>query len=190
MGAIFGQQLMFTSDSWTYMVQNGWNIGAMADISAGFSAGINATVNYNETEMESFDRLDITNYEIQKNHTNVFRQTTEKLVYSRGAPPPENGKALTWANNAFDEPNVIDLTLERLDSLYLEEYVSSAVVTNLGKALDEYCPSLVDEGLLPNCDPPSPDPSLPNPRIWSHWSNFAKGDDFRAQVYNFYYQFL
>ena len=110
------------------------------------------------------------------------RQTTEQLLYSRGAAPPEDGKPLTWANSAFDEPNVLGLTLERLDSLYLEEYVSSAVVSNLGKALDEYCPTLVAEGVLPNCDPPTPDPPLPNPRIWSHWSNFGEGDDFRAQV--------
>ena len=89
---------------------------------------------------------------------------------------------MTWANTAFDEPNVISLTLERLDSLYLEEYVSSDVVKNLGKALDEYCPALVAEGVLPNCDPPTPDPPLPNPRIWSHWSNFGEGDDHRAQV--------
>ena len=112
----------------------------------------------------------------------VTRYTEEQLLYSRGAPPPADGQALTWANTAFDEPNVISLTLERLDSLYLEEYVSSDVVKNLGKALDEYCPALVAEGVLPNCDPPTPDPPLPNPRIWSHWSNFGEGDDFRAQV--------
>ena len=56
MGAIFGEQSMFTSDSWTYMVQNGWNIGAMASMSAGFSAGIDLSVNYNESEREAFDR--------------------------------------------------------------------------------------------------------------------------------------
>ena len=56
MGAIFGEQCMIKAESWTYMVQNGWNIGAMAGMSAGFSGGVNMSVNYNETERESFDR--------------------------------------------------------------------------------------------------------------------------------------
>ena len=56
MGAIWGEQTLITSESWTYMVQNGWNIGAMAGMSAGFTAGINMTINYNETEREAFDR--------------------------------------------------------------------------------------------------------------------------------------
>ena len=53
---MFGEQCMIKAESWTYMVQNGWNIGAMAGMSAGFSGGVNMSVNYNETERENFDR--------------------------------------------------------------------------------------------------------------------------------------
>jgi len=164
MGAIFGEESMITSESWGYMVQNGWNIGIMAGMSAMFSANMSLDINYNETERETFDR-----------------HTKEQLLYSRGAPPPSDGSALTWADNTFDEPNVLSITLERIDTLYLEEYVSSAVVTNLGKALDEYCDALVSEGVLKDCNLPPPDPPAPKPRIWSHWSNFGEGTDYKAQ---------
>jgi len=163
MGAIFGEQSMISSESWSYLVENGWNIKSMASMSAMFSANMSLNVDYNETERETFGRY-----------------TKEQLLYSRGAPPPSDGNPLTWADNTFTEPNVLSITLERLDALYLEEYVSSAVVTNLGKALDEYCEALVAEGALKDCKLPPPDPPQPRPRIWSHWSNFGEGTDYKA----------
>ena len=56
MGAIFGEQSMISAESWTYMTENGWNIGLMAGMSAGFTAGFNMSLSYNETERETFDR--------------------------------------------------------------------------------------------------------------------------------------
>jgi len=162
MGAIYGEQSLISSESWSMMVENGWNIGIMAGYSA--MANANMSANYNETEAETFSSY-----------------TKEQLIYSRGAPPPADGNALGWADNTFDEPNVLGLTLERLDTLYLEEYVSSAVVTNLGKAIDGYCAALVAEGVIPDCNLPTPDPPAPRPRTWSHWSNFGEGTDYRAQ---------
>jgi len=164
MGAIFGEQSMISAESWTYMVQQGWNIGIMAGMSAGFSGNINMTIDYNETERETFDRY-----------------TSEQLLYSRGAPPPADGQALTWASSTFDNPNVLSFTLDRIDNLYLLDYVSSGVVANLGKALDGFCATLVAEGELEDCNLPPPDPPIPKPRIWSHWSNFGEGTDYRAQ---------
>ena len=78
--------------------------------------------------------------------------------------------------------NNLSFTLDRLDNLYLLEYVSAGVVANLGKALDEFCATLVAEGELEDCNLPPPDPPIPKPRIWSHWSNFGEGTDYRAQV--------
>ena len=171
MGAIFGEQSMISSDSWTYMVEQGWNIGIMAGMSAGFSGNINMGIDYNETERETFDRY-----------------TKEQLLYSRGAPPPPDGNALTWASSTFEDPNVLSFSLDRLDNLYLLEYVSAGVVQNLGKALDEFCATLVAEGELEDCNLPPPDPPIPKPRVWSHWSNFGEGTDYRAQV--FYHLFF
>lgn len=145
-------------------MENGWNIKVMAGYSAMNNANISLNVDYNQTEAETFSSF-----------------TQEQLIYSRGAPPPADGDHLHWAENTFDEPNVLGLTMERLDTLYLEEYVSAAVVTNLGKALDGYCATLVAEGVLPDCNLPPPDPPAPRPRIWSHWSNFGEGSDYSAQ---------
>ena len=88
------------------MVEQGWNIGIMAGMSAGFSGNIDMGIDYNETERETFDRY-----------------TKEQLLYSRGAPPPPDGNALTWASSTFEDPNVLSFSLDRLDNLYLLEYV-------------------------------------------------------------------
>ena len=156
---------MISAESWTYMVEQGWNIGIMAGMSAGFSGNINMGIDYNETERETFDRY-----------------TSEQLLYSRGAPPPQDGEPLTWASSTFENPNVLSFMLDRLDNLYLLEYVSAGVVANLAKALDEFCATLVAEGELEDCNLPPPDPPIPKPRVWSHWSNFGEGTDYRAQV--------
>jgi len=164
MGALFGKETRITSESWSYMVEKGWDIDLRAEMSAMFSANMTANVNYNETEREEFDHY-----------------TAEQMMYSRGSPPPADGSSLTWANTIIEEPQVLSVTLERLDTLDLGEYVSSAVVTNLGKFLDEYCEALVAEGALQDCNLLTPDPPIPNPRIWSHWSNFGEGTDYKAQ---------
>ena len=165
MGALFGKEIMISSESWSYMVEKGWDIDLRAEMSAMFSANMTANVNYNETEREEFDHY-----------------TKEQLMYSRGSPPPADGNSLTWANTIIEEPQVLSVTLERLDTLDLGEYVSSAVVNNLGKFLDEYCEALVAEGALQDCNLLPPDPPAPSPRIWSHWSNFGEGSDYKAQV--------
>ena len=165
MGALFGKQIMISAESWTYMVEKGWDIDLRAEMSAMFSANISFGMNYNETEREEFDH-----------------RTKEQQLYSRGSPPSSDGNSLTWANTEIEEPQVLTVNLERLDSLYLEEYVSSAVVKNLGRFLDEYCEALVAEGALKDCNVLPPDPPAPTPRIWSHWSNFGEGSDYKAQV--------
>ena len=56
MGALFGEQSMISSESWSEMVSNGVNINAAAGFSA--IANINASLNYNNTETETFKRYD------------------------------------------------------------------------------------------------------------------------------------
>ena len=112
MGALFGEQSMFDSESWSEMVSNGVDI----NLAAGFSAiaNINASLNYNNTETETFKRF-----------------SKEQLIYSRGAVPPADGKPLTWAQSSIEEPNVLSITLEPLDALPIDEYVSAVVISNL-----------------------------------------------------------
>jgi len=162
MGALYGEQSMISSESWSEMVQNNFDIGLYASFSVIDS--INASLNYNNSVAETFKRY-----------------TKEQLIYSRGAAPPSDGKPLTWAQSTIEEPNVLAITLEPLDTLPIEEFVTPVVLKNLRLALDEYCPQLLEEGELSSCDIPPPDPPAPKPRVWSHWSNFREGDDYPIQ---------
>ena len=146
------------------MVKNGFNIGLWASFSAAASANISLGFNYNNTEAETFQSY-----------------TKEQLIYSRGAVPPADGEASTWEQATFDEPNVLTIKVEPLDTLPIEEFVSTLVISNLKKALDEYCPALAEEGVLKSCEEPGPDPPHPRPRVWSHWSNFRDGTDYSIQ---------
>ena len=90
---------------------------------------------------------------------------------------------MNWAQNTIEEPNVLSITLEPLDTLPIEDYVSRAVLSNLRLALEEYCHQLLMEGELSSCEATPPDPPAPKPRVWSYWSNFREGDDFPIQVH-------
>jgi len=161
MGALYGEQSRISSESWSYLVSKSFDISASAKFSAISATG---SLNYNKTEAETFKRY-----------------TEEQHIYSRGAVPPGDGSPLTWAQNTIEEPNVLSITLEPIDTLPIEDYVSPVVISNLRLALDEYCPSLLEEGALSSCDAPPPDPPAPKPRVWSHWSNFGEGDDLPIQ---------
>ena len=54
MGALYGEQSMISSESWSQMVQNNFDIGLYASFSA--IGSINASLNYNKTEAETFKR--------------------------------------------------------------------------------------------------------------------------------------
>ena len=164
MGALFGEQSMISKEAWTEMVSNGVDIKFEASVSAMFN--VNFTVNQTNDETETFRR-----------------ETEERFTYSRGALPPVDGKTLTWAQTSIDHPNVLSITLERLDTLPIDEFVSAAVISNLRLALDEYCPALVEEGALKSCKKPPPDLPPSKPRLWSRWSNDRGGDDYPVQVY-------
>ena len=77
---------------------------------------------------------------------------------------------------------MLSIKLEPLDTLPIDKFVSSTVLSNLKLALDKYCSQLVEEGELSSCDVPPPDPPAPRPRVWTWWSNFREGEDFPIQV--------
>ena len=126
---------------------------------------INASLSTNNTASEEFKRY-----------------AKEQKIYSRGAIPPADGQALSWAAQTFDEPNVLSVYLEPLDSLPIGDYVTEGVRTNLKMSLDTYCSDLIEEGKLKSCSMPPPDPPAPKPRVWSHWSNDRTGSDYPVQV--------
>ena len=54
MGALYGEQSMISSESWSEMVQNNFDIGLYASFSVIDS--INASLNYNNSVAETFKR--------------------------------------------------------------------------------------------------------------------------------------
>lgn len=84
--------------------------------------------------------------------------STDKSIYSIGAPLPSDGSAETWTLQAIDDPAPIQIQLERIDELRPlrnGELVSRAVLSHLTKALDEYCDSLAAENVIATCDTPT-----------------------------------
>ena len=83
---------------------------------------------------------------------------------------------MTWMQKTIEEPNTLNLDLVPIyDLIGLRQYVSSTVLDNLKQALDGYCPTLLSEGKIESCEAPPPDPPIPKPRVWSHWSNDNDG---------------
>ena len=58
----------------------------------------------------------------------------------------------------------------------MPDYVSDAVIANLEKAILEYCPKLVEKGILNTCDR-SEDPPFPEPNRPRKWTKWATGND-------------
>ena len=95
----------------------------------------------------------------------VPKHTQEQLIYSRGAPPPGNGKPLTWKLDTFEEPSILRITLKPIYTIpAVKDTLTPSKFSNLKIAMKEYCQKLLAEGLLTSCDLPSPDPQLPTPR--------------------------
>lgn len=164
MGALYGEQSMISREDWTEMIVEDLDI----DFYAGMSGlgSINASFTYDKNITDTFHKF-----------------TKERKIYSRGAVPPEDGQHLSWAENTFDEPHVLSVALEPIDSLPVEEYINESVKANLRMALETYCLTLKEEGELSSCEAPEPDPPGPKPRVWSSWSNDRSGGDYPLQVH-------
>ena len=87
MGAIYGQQSMFTQDGWMNMERKGIDIGLYADYSAMDSVGFNLSMStsFNQKWYEEWT-------EIKK----------EIMSYSYGAPPPLSGDDSEWHRLVID----------------------------------------------------------------------------------------
>jgi len=165
MGGLYGQQSKITSSSWTKMESMGLDISAGASYSAwGVSAAASVMSKDQKEKAEEFSS-----------------SSSEQLLYSLGAAPPEDGKALTWAQDTIKSPMPINLKLtpiiEIMDGLYGIE-VTAKVKSNFQKALDDYCSILQEKRLVGSCSAVGPDPPFPTaptppptplPRKWTEW---------------------
>ena len=81
------------------------------------------------------------------------------MIYTLGGPIPADGEATSWASNAVAEPQVLKYTLMSLEQLLTKGHFPkdadiNAKRENLKKALTDYCPQLLAEGVLNSCLPP------------------------------------
>ena len=85
-------------------------------------------------------------------------------MYSTGKAPPQDGKPESWMNSVISSPQPLTIKLESLDNLDpLEKYLKSKpeVMTNLKKAMKEYCEGLKSAGAVSSCKKPGQDPPFP-----------------------------
>ena len=166
MGALYGEETMISRSGYTTMVSDGIDIDLYAGFSAISTVSVNSSIDYNVTATEIFNKY-------AKDHR----------LYSRGASPPIDGDSMAWMADTLEEPYPYAISVKPINFLPIEEYISPAVLNNLGVALEEYCPLLIEEGELSSCDVPPPDPPLPKPRTWTEWSNVHdSGHELPTQV--------
>ena len=135
MGSVFGEQSFMTEEDRELFESDGLNV-AVAASASGF--GVSGAA---EGEVQVDDAL----------ATTFQSRTFNRAAYSRGSPPPADGKQETWVNNVVNSPSPIAIELDRIDELDLP--VSLAVLSNLELAIDTYCQTLVEANEIATCDP-------------------------------------
>ena len=113
----------------------------------------------------------------RKKAQNFMKECKTQKLYSTGKAPPPDGKSETWMNSVINSPEPLTIKLESLDNLdALKKYLKSKpkVLTNLKKALNEYCEDLKSEGAVLSCKKPGPDPPFPKSKIrFQAWGGFT-----------------
>ena len=147
MGALYGQQSSISSESWGKMVEQGIKI----DVSAGYSGAFSV----NAKSMTDDER---------KKAQNFQKECKSQKLYSTGKAPPQDGKPESWMSSVISSPQPLTIKLESLDNLDpLKKYLKSKpeVMTNLKKAMKEYCEDLKSAGAVSSCKKPGQDPPFP-----------------------------
>ena len=149
MGALYGQQSSISSESWGKMVEQGIKIGVSAGYSGKFSVNAESL-----TESET------------KKAQNFRKECKSQKLYSTGKAPPLDGKPESWMNSVISSPQPLTIKLESLENLdplkkYLRNQTKPEVLTNLKKAMNEYCEDLKSAGAVSSCKKPGQDPPFP-----------------------------
>lgn len=151
MGSYYLFQSMISSQSWMKMISENLDIGAY--VKAAAMASANFTFGYNKTMSEDFHQY-----------------SSEQITLYKGKKPPTGQNMDEWITGSIEEPQPIKTNLVPLYDLYLYDYINDSVLANLKKAIDEYCPKLLENGELETCDELPEDPPLPKPRHYTKWS--------------------
>ena len=100
----------------------------------------------------------------RKKAQNFMKECKSQKLYSTGKAPPQDGKSESWMSSVISSPQPLTIKLGSLDNLdALKKYLKSKpeILTNLKKALHEYCEDLKSEGGVLTCNKPGPDPPFP-----------------------------
>ncbi|KAK3610056.1 hypothetical protein CHS0354_032141 [Potamilus streckersoni] len=140
-GASFVHEYKMSASNYTSMRELGVDIAATASFS---STLISVQGGFNLVESK-------------KSIANQFLSTVQERTITKGAPPPADGEARTWASVVQETPIPTTYVLGSLEDLFTQEYMES-----LGVSYDEikhkitaykgdYCHFLRDKGILDNC---------------------------------------
>ena len=95
----------------------------------------------------------------QKEMAKKFKEKVETSTITIGAPPPEDGKTMTWASTVKDNPVPVEYKLESILNLFTERYMGEteidyvSVRQKLEKGKLTYCSSLLNKGEVNTCKP-------------------------------------
>jgi hypothetical protein len=156
-GASYTFQHKMSSQSYKDALSKGIDIESSASYSGRFSLSGGFTLEESEQQLASnFNKL-------------VMTKTITK-----GAPPPANGDAMTWASTIKDNPVPIKYTLTPIANLFTARHMASLNVNfeqiseNLKNYLHDYCKYLQRKGLLDSCEYESVQIVLKSTRLWIH----------------------
>ena len=99
---------------------------------------------------------------------NFIKECKTQKLYSTGKVPPTDGNISSWMASVIDSPQPLTIKLGSLDELSpLQKYLEKKpqVLTNIKKALHEYCEKLKSEGAVSSCKKPEPDPPFPKSKF-------------------------
>jgi len=109
----------------------------------------------------------------QQSASNFNKLVTTKTI-TKGAPPPANGDAMTWASTIKNNPVPVKYTLTPISNLFTARHMASLNVNfeqiskNLNIFSHDYCKYLQKKGLLDSCEYESEQIVLKSTRLWIH----------------------
>ena len=156
-GASYTYEHKMSSQSYMHELSKGINIESSASYSGRISWSGGFTLDKSERESTS----------------NFTKLVTTKTI-TKGAPPPADGNAMTWASTIKDNPVPVKYTLTPIANLFTARHMASLNVnfeqisTNLNLFSHDYCKYLQKKGLLDSCEYESEEIVLESTRLWIH----------------------
>lgn len=140
-GSRFTYQYKMSSTKYQSEKENDVSVEAAASYSGLFSAGADFKLNSHQKEAAS-----------------RFLNSVETKTITVGAPPPEDGKALTWASTVKDNPVPMEYSLESIEYIFTKNFISQLNVDynriryNIQESRLDNCKHLQNTGQLDTCE--------------------------------------